>query len=91
MTSAGETAAAFNIWTKPYLFHLLRMRSNDGNNTQIGTSDKRVFILLNGPPSGYEATGKFLKAALVWELLIISTFLEPLLQNLWIKFYHHVT
>lgn len=43
----------------------LRMRCADGSNTEIGTVDKRVFILLNGPPSGYRKTRKFLKAALI--------------------------
>lgn len=42
-----------------------RLRSEDGNEELVGTNDKRVFKLINGPPSGYRNTRKVLKAALI--------------------------
>lgn len=42
-----------------------RLRSKDGTDEEVGTNDKRVFIQLNGPPSGYKGTRRFLKAALL--------------------------
>ncbi|GBM91072.1 hypothetical protein AVEN_99400-1 [Araneus ventricosus] len=40
------------------------LRSADGNEYDTGTNDKRTFITINGPPSGYENIKKCLKAAL---------------------------
>lgn len=44
---------------------LRRPMANDGNINELGTTDMRVYILLNGPPPGYKNTRKILKAALV--------------------------
>ncbi len=45
-----------------------RLRSKDGSVEEVGTNDKRVFIQLNGPPSGYKGTLRFLKAALTLDV-----------------------
>lgn len=42
-----------------------RLRSKDGTDEEVGTNDMRCFIQLNGPPSGYKGTRKFLKTALL--------------------------
>lgn len=42
-----------------------RLRSAEGNDYDIGTNDKRTFIQINGPPSGYKNTRKFIKAGLI--------------------------
>lgn len=44
---------------------LKRPRGDDGLIDDIGTSDMRVFIMLNGPESGFKHICKFLKAALI--------------------------
>lgn len=44
---------------------LKRPRGDDGLIDDIGTSDMRVFIMLNGPESGFKHIRKFLKAALI--------------------------
>lgn len=44
---------------------LKRPRGDDGFLEDIGTSDMRVFIMLNGPESGFKNIRKFLKTALV--------------------------
>ncbi|GBM66882.1 hypothetical protein AVEN_263943-1 [Araneus ventricosus] len=41
-----------------------RLRSAYGNEDYTGTSDKRTFVKIKGPPSGYKNTRKCLKAAL---------------------------
>ena len=40
-----------------------RLRSKDGTAKDVGTNDKKIFIQLNGLPSGYKGTQSFLKAA----------------------------
>lgn len=42
-----------------------RTRSDDGNAQEIGTTDMRAFIVLNGPPAGYQSVRKILKSALI--------------------------
>ncbi|GBO45743.1 hypothetical protein AVEN_70719-1 [Araneus ventricosus] len=41
-----------------------RLRSSDENENVTGTNDKKTFIKINGPPSGYKNIRKCLKAAL---------------------------
>ncbi|GBM52497.1 hypothetical protein AVEN_88387-2 [Araneus ventricosus] len=41
-----------------------RLRSADGNEDDIGTNNKRNFIKIDSPPSGYKNTRKCLKAEL---------------------------
>lgn len=42
-----------------------RPMSSDGSTNDIGITDMRVFIMLNGPPAGYKNIRKFLKIALI--------------------------
>lgn len=42
-----------------------RTRADDGSATEIGTTDMRAFIVLNGPPAGYKSVRKILKSALI--------------------------
>ncbi|GBM60915.1 hypothetical protein AVEN_156029-1 [Araneus ventricosus] len=41
-----------------------RLRSPDGNEDDIETNDKKTFIKINSPPSGYKNTRKSLKVAI---------------------------
>ena len=43
----------------------MQLRCTDGNDEQAGTVDKRVFIVLNGAPSGYTRSRKNFKEALI--------------------------
>ena len=42
-----------------------RPNTNDGNKTNIGKTDQRMFIFCNGPPSGHNSLHKLLKTVLV--------------------------
>ena len=41
---------------------------------EVGTNDKKVLIQLNGPPSGYKGTWKFLNAILFSMYMVILIF-----------------
>ncbi|GBM69387.1 hypothetical protein AVEN_134422-1 [Araneus ventricosus] len=42
-----------------------RSTAIEGDDTAVGTIDKRMFIYSNGAPPGHKSVGKLLKAAIV--------------------------
>ena len=42
-----------------------RLRANDGLMVEVGTTDMRIFIMLNNPPPKYKNTKKISKVALI--------------------------
>ena len=45
--------------------NIIKSKRNVQSDEEVGTNDKRCFIQLNGPSSGYKGTQRFLKAVLL--------------------------